>query len=69
MNITSPILTGVIRAAEWGDSVSSLLRVVGASTGRFDDSPDGGLADGIVVAKGATTPEAHDAFAIRYRVL
>ena len=27
------------------------------------------LADGIVVAKGATTPEAHDAFAIRYRVL
>jgi hypothetical protein len=44
MNITSPILTGVIRAAELpADSVASFLRVVGAGTGLFDDSPDGGL--------------------------
>jgi hypothetical protein len=44
MNITSPILTGVIRAAELPtDSVTSFLRVVGAGTGLFDDGPDGGL--------------------------
>jgi hypothetical protein len=44
MNITSPILADVIRAAELpADSVTSFLRVVGAGTGLFDDSPDGGL--------------------------
>jgi hypothetical protein len=44
MNITSPILTGVARVAELpADSVTSFLRVVGAGTGLFDDSPDDGL--------------------------
>jgi hypothetical protein len=44
MNITSPILTGAARVAELpADSVTSFLRVVGAGTGLFDDSPDGGL--------------------------
>jgi hypothetical protein len=44
MNITSPILTGAGRVAELpADSVTSFLRVVGAGTGLFDDSPDGGL--------------------------
>lgn len=44
MNITSPILTGTGRAAELpGDSVSSFLRALGAGTGLFGDSPDGGL--------------------------
>jgi hypothetical protein len=44
MNITSPILTNAARVAEWpGDSMTSLLKVVGASTGLFDDDPDGGL--------------------------
>ncbi len=44
MNITSPILTGATRAAELPeDSVSSFLRALGAVTGLFGDSPDGGL--------------------------
>ena len=44
MNITSPLLTGAARAAEMpGDSVTSLLRMIGAGTGWFDDSVDGGL--------------------------
>jgi hypothetical protein len=44
MNITSPLMTGVARAAEVpGDSVTSLLRLIGAGTGWFDDSVDGGL--------------------------
>ena len=44
MNITSPIQTGATRAAELpGDSVSSFLRVFGAGTGLFSNSPDGGL--------------------------
>ena len=44
MNITSPILASAARAAEWpGDSMTSLLRMVGSSTGLFDDGPDGGL--------------------------
>ncbi|CAN7249617.1 acriflavin resistance protein [Bradyrhizobium sp. LjRoot220] len=44
MNITSPLLTGAARAAEVpGDSVTSLLKMVGAGTGWFDDSVDGGL--------------------------
>jgi len=44
MNITSPLLTGAARVADVpGDSVTSLLRLVGAGTGWFDDSVDGGL--------------------------
>jgi hypothetical protein len=44
MNITSPILAGAAHVAEWpGDSVTSFLGMVGAGTGLFDDSPDGGL--------------------------
>ncbi len=44
MNITSPILAGAAHIAEWpGDSVAALLKMVGTSTGLFDDSPDGGL--------------------------
>jgi hypothetical protein len=44
MNITSPILAGAARVAELpGDSVTSLLKMVGSSTGLFDDGPDGGL--------------------------
>jgi hypothetical protein len=44
MNITSPLLTGAARVAEVpGDSVTSLLRMIGAGTGWFDDSVDGGL--------------------------
>lgn len=44
MNITSPILTGAARVAELpGDSVTSLLKMVGSTTGLFDDGPDGGL--------------------------
>ena len=44
MNITSPFMTGVARAAEMpGDSVTALLRMIGAGTGWFDDSIDGGL--------------------------
>jgi hypothetical protein len=44
MNITSPILAGAAQMAELpGDSVASLLKVVGTATGLFDDSPDGGL--------------------------
>ena len=39
MNITSPILTGAFRAAELpGDSVTALLKMVGAGTGLFDDN-------------------------------
>jgi integral membrane sensor domain MASE1 len=44
MNITSPILASAARIAELpGDSVASLLKIVGTGTGLFDDSPDGGL--------------------------
>ena len=44
MNITSPIMAGAVRAAELpGDSVTSFLRMIGAGTGLFDDSVDGGL--------------------------
>jgi hypothetical protein len=44
MNITSPILAGAAHIAELpGDSVASLLKMVGTATGLFDDSPDGGL--------------------------
>lgn len=49
MNITSPLLTGAARVAEApGDSVTFLVRMVGAGTGWFDDSADGGL--GIVMS-------------------
>ena len=44
MNITSPTLAGAVRVAELpGDSVTSFLRMIGAGTGLFDDSVDGGL--------------------------
>jgi hypothetical protein len=45
MNLTSPILKGVVHAAELpGDSVTSFLKMVADSTGLFaDDSPDGWL--------------------------
>jgi hypothetical protein len=45
MNLTSPILKGAAHAAELpGDSVTSLLKMVGDSIGFFgDDSPDGSL--------------------------
>lgn len=49
MNITSPILASAARVAELpGDSVASLLKIVGFGTGLFDDSPDGGL--GIIMS-------------------
>jgi hypothetical protein len=43
MNLTSPILLGAAHAAELpGNSVASLLKMVGDSTGLFtDDGPDG----------------------------
>ena len=44
MNITSPIMAGAVRVADLpGDSVTSFLRMIGAGTGLFDDSVDGGL--------------------------
>jgi len=45
MNLASPILKGVVHAAELpGDSVTSFLKMVAESTGLFaDDSPDGWL--------------------------
>ena len=45
MNLTSPILKGAVHAAELpGDSVASLLKMVGNGTGLFaDDGPDGAL--------------------------
>jgi hypothetical protein len=44
MNITSPILSGAVKAADLpGDSVNSFLRAFGAGTGWFGDGPDGGL--------------------------
>jgi hypothetical protein len=45
MNLTSPILKGAVHAAELpGDSVASLLKMVGDGTGLFaDDGPDGVL--------------------------
>jgi hypothetical protein len=44
MNITSPMMAGATRVAELpGDSVTSFLRMIGAGTGLFDDSVDGGL--------------------------
>jgi hypothetical protein len=49
MNITSPILIGAARVAELpGDSMTSFLKMVGAGTGWFDDSVDGGL--GVVMS-------------------
>src|SRR5882757_2323753 len=49
MNITSPILSGAARVADMpGDSVTSLLKMIGAGTGWFDDSVDGGL--GVVMS-------------------
>jgi hypothetical protein len=49
MNITSPLLAGAARVADVpGDSVTSLLRLIGAGTGWFDDSVDGGL--GVVMS-------------------
>jgi hypothetical protein len=49
MNITTPILTGATHlAALPGDSVSAFLKMIGESTGLFDDSPDRGL--GIVMS-------------------
>ena len=49
MNITSPIMAGAARAADLpGDSVTSLLRMIGAGTGLFDDNVDGGL--GVVMS-------------------
>src|SRR5260370_40604032 len=42
MNLMSPFLIGAAHAAELpGDSVTSLLKMVGDFTGLFDDSPDG----------------------------
>ena len=44
MNMTTPILAGAAYlAALPGDSVASLLGMIGERTGLFDDSPDGGL--------------------------
>src|SRR5260370_22421751 len=45
MNLTSPVLKGVVHAAELpGDSVTSFLKMVAESTGLFaDDSRDGWL--------------------------
>jgi len=44
MNITSPILASAARVVELpGESVASLLKIVGFGTGLFDDGPDGGL--------------------------
>ena len=45
MNLTSPVLKGAAHVAELpGDSLSSLLRMVGDATGLFSaDGPDGGL--------------------------
>ena len=44
MNITSSPLAGAVRVADApGDSMTSLLRTIGAGTGWFDDSVDGGL--------------------------
>jgi hypothetical protein len=44
MNITSPLLAGAARVADVpGDSMTSLLRMIGTGTGWFDDSVDGGL--------------------------
>ncbi len=49
MNITSPLLAGAARVADMpGDSVTFLLRQIGAGTGWFDDSVDGGL--GVVMS-------------------
>ena len=45
MNLTSPILLGAAQVAELpGDSVASLLKMIGDSTGLFaDDGADGWL--------------------------
>jgi hypothetical protein len=44
MNITTPLLNGATHlAALPGDSVSSLLKMIGEGIGLFDDSPNGGL--------------------------
>jgi hypothetical protein len=44
VNITSPLLKGAGQMASLpGDSVTSLLKAIGDSTGLFHDGPDGGL--------------------------
>src|SRR5438445_12109461 len=44
MDITTPILAGAAHLAAFpGDSVTSFLKMIGESTGLFDDGPDGGL--------------------------
>ena len=44
MNMTTPILAGTAHlAALPGDSVASLLGMIGERTGLLDDSPDGKL--------------------------
>jgi hypothetical protein len=56
MNITSPILAGAAHIAELpGDSVASLLKMVGTATGLFDDSPDGGLGLAMSALAGVAT--------------
>ena len=49
MNITSPIMKGAAHVAGLpGDSVTSLLKMVGDSTGLFAGDPDGTL--GVVMS-------------------
>ena len=56
MNITSPLLSGAARVADVpGDSMTSLLRMVGAGTGWFDDSVDGGLGVAMSALAGVAT--------------
>ena len=56
MNITSPRLSGAARVADVpGDSMTSLLRRVGAGTGWFDDSVDGGLGVAMSALAGVAT--------------
>ena len=57
MNITSPLLSGAARVADVpGDSMTSLLRMIGAGTGWFDDSVDGGLGVATVSYTHLTLP-------------
>ena len=56
MNITSPLLSGAARVADVpGDSMTSLLRMIGAGTGWFDDSVDGGLGMAMSALSGVAT--------------
>jgi hypothetical protein len=56
MNITSPLLSGAARVADVpGDSMTSLLRMIGAGTGWFDDSVDGGLGVAMSALAGVAT--------------